>query len=188
MKSDEIRKRASRAQLSKSYDNIVQRWKDYVIPLFDKEHYYGFDYEGKYKWKCVKCGEQFQQQIYVTGLGKDRYIPRCLKCLPSHSTSIAQKDLLKFVKTLYFGEIIENDRKLISPLQLDIVIPEYKLAIQFNGNYWHSFKDDNYHMYKIERCNEIGYKLIYVWQDCWNDKQSIIKDMIKKMLNIYKDN
>ena len=43
-----------------------------------------------------------------------------------------EKEILNFISSIYAGEIIENDRELISPLELDIVIPEFKLAIEFN--------------------------------------------------------
>jgi hypothetical protein len=39
---------------------------------------------------------------------------------------------MNFIKNNYSGEIIENDRQLIKPYELDIVIPELKLAIECN--------------------------------------------------------
>ena len=51
-------------------------------------------------------------------------------------SSKAELELVEFCKQ-YFTNIIQNDRKLIFPYELDIVIPNINLAIEFNGLYWH---------------------------------------------------
>jgi hypothetical protein len=40
-----------------------------------------------------------------------------------------EKELLDFIKSIYTNEIIENDRDLLKTYELDIVLPELKLAI-----------------------------------------------------------
>lgn len=58
--------------------------------------------------------------------------PRCLNCYPILSNdSNLEKELTGFCKE-YYPNLIENDKELIKPLELDIVIPELKLAIEFN--------------------------------------------------------
>ena len=50
---------------------------------------------------------------------------------------------------------------------MDIVIPEIKLAIEFDGNYWHSDKfkqEKNYHLNKTIECEKIGYRLIHIFE------------------------
>ena len=42
-----------------------------------------------------------------------------------------EKELVEFCKQ-YFPDLKENNRTLIKPYELDIVIPELKLAIEFN--------------------------------------------------------
>ena len=58
------------------------------------------------------------------------YLPRCYICNPIFN-SYSQQELINFCKQ-YYPNLIENDRELIKPLELDIVIPELKLAIEFN--------------------------------------------------------
>ena len=42
-----------------------------------------------------------------------------------------------------FGLTVQtNVRNLISPLEIDIWIPELKLAIEINGVYWHSLSEN----------------------------------------------
>ena len=78
--------------------------------------------------------EIYLKQNIVTG----QLIGRCFKCYPRKrvKTSKSEKELADFCKQ-YYPNLIENDRQLIKPYELDIVIPELKLAIEFNGDYWH---------------------------------------------------
>ena len=161
-----------RRKNKRSYKKILS-WSEFVKPLFTFD-----EYKGKsqiYKWECTKCGNIFKSKIYFTGLGYDRQIPRCEICFPNQATSIMEKELLDFIKSIYTNEIIENDRDLLKTYELDIVLPELKLAIQFNGVYWHSLKKDNYHLNKTELCQKKGYRLIHIWQDEWiNNRQFIL--------------
>ena len=164
--------------------NKIQWFKDYVIPLFTIDEYNGQD--KIYRWKCIRCGNEFQQCIHFTGLGDNRMTPRCEKCFPNHASSIEQKHILSFIKEIYTGEILINNKSLISPYELDIVIPEHKLAIQFNGIYWHSEqqgKDRYYHLNKTISCQKIGYRLIHIWQDDWCNDQAMIKQKLRNVFN-----
>ena len=58
--------------------------------------------------------------------------PRCLNCYPLNKPiSNLEKELVEFCKQ-YYPNLKENDKSLIKPKELDIVIPELKLAIEFN--------------------------------------------------------
>jgi hypothetical protein len=48
-----------------------------------------------------------------------------------------QKEIYDFIKDNYTGIIIENDRKIIKPLEIDIYIPSHKFAIEYNGSLFH---------------------------------------------------
>ena len=99
-------------------------------------------------------------------------IPRCLKCYPILSgTSKKEQELVEFCKQFY-PNLIQNDRKLIAPYELDILIPELKLAVEFNGSYWHSLEAGTplgYHQMKSMMCEAKGYRLIHIWEDEWSD-------------------
>ena len=78
-----------------------------------------------------------------------------------------------------------SDRSVIPPLELDIVIPEHNLAIEFNGLLWHSEKygkDRNYHSHKTNLCAEKGYRLIHIWEDDWRDRKDIELAFIKQLV------
>jgi hypothetical protein len=60
-------------------------------------------------------------------------------------------------------ETIYSDRTVIKPFELDIVIPNFKLAIEYGGIYWHRHgnkNDKNYHFTKLKNCREKGYSLV----------------------------
>jgi hypothetical protein len=89
----------------------------------------------------------------------------------------------KFISDLGFN-IIKNDRTIIYPLELDIVIPELKIAIEYNGVYWHSdkFKDKFYHINKTNAAKAKGYQLIQIFEDEWLYNQEVVKSMLRHKL------
>jgi hypothetical protein len=76
-----------------------------------------------------------------------------------------------------------SERKIING-ELDIYIPDLKLAFEFNGLYWHNelYKDKNYHLNKTELCEKNGIQLIHIYEDDWIYKQDIVKSMILNKL------
>ena len=109
----------------------------------------------------------------------------CTECNPinSYSSSGKEKQLLSFIEEHYTGEIIKNNRKIIGK-ELDIYLPELKLAFEFNGVYWHNElnKPNNYHKIKSDLCDEKGIQLIHIWEDDWLYKEDIVKSMILNKL------
>ena len=97
-------------------------------------------------------------------------VQRCFKCNPKISSK-KEQELVNFCKQFY-PNLQRRNRQLIKPYELDIVIPELKLAIEFNGSYWHSIEVGvipGYHLMKTERCEQLGYRLIHIWEDEWSE-------------------
>ena len=78
---------------------------------------------------------------------------------------------------------IQNTRKIITPYELDFYLPDHNLAIEMNGDYWHSNKviykrtgmtADEYHQMKTDRCHEKGIDLVHISESEWNKNQEII--------------
>ena len=105
---------------------------------------------------------------------------------PINSTkSMREMELLSFIKSIYPGEIIEGDHSVLGKKELDIYIPEKRIAFEFNGVFWHSDfsgKPNNYHQQKSIDCLNKGITLIHVWEDDWVYKQDIVKDFISAKL------
>ena len=105
------------------------------------------------------------------------------------SVSKFEEDVYDFLKSVYTGEIRYNVRDIINPYELDIYIPELKLAIECNGDYWHStaFIESDYHLNKTKLCYKNGIRLIHIFEYEWNNstKQNIIKGLISNVIGAY---
>jgi hypothetical protein len=110
-------------------------------------------------------------------------IPLCTICNPiSDLKSIKEKELFEFIKSTYDGEIIQSWR---NGLEIDIYLPELNLGFEFNGLYYHSdkYKDKWYHLNKTKHFEEMGIRIIHIWEDDWISRCGIIKSQIKNLLN-----
>lgn len=133
---------------------------------------------------CLKCGNIFKTSYTAIQQGYGR----CPNCYPKNKSN-AETDILNFIKSLNFSfkELVENSRKIIPPYELDIYIPSKKIAIEYNGLYWHSekiLKDKMYHMNKLNKCEDNNIRLIQIFEDEWLSKQDIVKSKLKQILNI----
>ena len=175
----------------KNLDNLFKRLttEEFILKAKkvhgDKYDYskveYGKDNDTKVCIICPIHGEFWQTPINHFK-GKN-----CIKC-SNTGPSNKEQDLVSYIESIYSGRIVTSDRSTISPLELDIFIPEYNLAIEFDGLYWHSekFKDDNnYHLNKTNLCKEKGIRLIHIFEDEWDFKQDIVKARIQHALNTY---
>ena len=104
--------------------------------------------------------------------------------IANRSKSSGEQLLVQFIQENYNTEIIRNTKKLIKPKEIDIYLPKYKLAIEFNGRHWHSpelkggeTKWFEYHENKIRDCKEKGIELLHIWED-YGDYKKLIQDAI----------
>lgn len=108
-----------------------------------------------------------------------------------HSIKIKQKQVQTFIESIYSGIIEVDTRKIISPQELDIYIPEKNVAIEFNGNYWHSslIKDRKYHQDKTITCAKKNIHLIHIFEYEWQDDvtREKLKSYIKNLIGDNKD-
>lgn len=127
---------------------------------------------------CPQHGEFWQ--IPNNHLSKEYSCPKC-----NSTASKKEKEIVNFIKTITKEEIIENDKNIISPLELDIYIPNLSLAIEFDGLRWHSenfCENKNYHLEKTIECNKKGIRLLHIFEDEWDFKKDIIKEIIKGII------
>ena len=92
----------------------------------------------------------------------------------------------KFIKSIYSGQVLENDRTVIKPKELDIYLPELKLALEYNGEYWHDEtkkRKPGYHKEKQKACEKKGIKLIEVWDSEWHADKDRFKNLIQEVIN-----
>jgi len=85
---------------------------------------------------------------------------------------------------------IMNDRSVISPLELDIYIPDKKIAIEFNGSYWHSeacltsVEARNKHIIKLKKCRDKRIRLFNIFENVWDDKGEQYLNLLKSSFGL----
>jgi DNA-directed RNA polymerase subunit RPC12/RpoP len=177
MRDPALRQRAVDAKRKSFYDNLSERVNGVVVPLFEFDQYQSVDVN--YLWRCNQCSKEFEDHL------DDGHIPQCPTCYP-RVKSQGEEDLYAFVKSLYNGEIIRNTRSVIAPLELDIFIPDKKLAIEYHGIYRHSeisgSKDRNYHLRKTLNCQLHDVRLIQIFDVEWLEKNHIVKSRLANVL------
>lgn len=129
--------------------------------------------------KCEKCGNVFEEYWSYDF----RISCYCPICEPSFSSrSRAEEEICKLIEAAGI-HIVRNSRKIISPYELDIYIPDLKLAIEYSGLRYHSsggleldnyIVPYNYHLMKHDRCKELGISLITIFEDEWILKKEIV--------------
>ena len=137
-------------------------------------------------FNCNKCLNDFNISYQLLHLRKDKNHVICTTCNPLiNPVSTQETEVLKFIEENYSGKIIQNDRKILNGKELDIYLPELKLAFEFNGLYWHGelHKDKDYHINKTNNCKSKDIQLIHIFQDDWEYKQDIIKSRILNLIN-----
>lgn len=134
-----------------------------------------------FQYKCLTCGTIFESE------GTNYHQVFCPKCSFYNGSSRNEKEVLSYIHSIYSGEVIENTRKIIAPKELDIYIPEKKLAIEFNGLYWHSSaqKPKDYHIQKTLACREKGIRLIHIFEWEWLNKRPICEALLRNALGVH---
>lgn len=107
------------------------------------------------------------------------------KIITGHSSyernkSLGQQQLYEFTKkVLKDYEVVEEyswSEESVNK-KIDVYIPELKVGLEFNGEYWHSDavieynygkKAYEFHKERADELKKVGIKLIYVWEDDWN--------------------
>lgn len=131
----------------------------------------------KLKLKCNVCSATWKRTLQSFERGF-----LCKKCFP-FTISKAELDIGEYIEKILGLKIDRNRRNIISPYELDIYIPEKKIAIEYNGLYWHCEReqkgfDKKLHLKKLEMCLKKGIKLINIYSDEWKNSESLIKSMI----------
>lgn len=116
---------------------------DYVKLFIENENYtlLSIEYIGA---KCKLDLQCSNGHIFKMSFNNFKTGQRCPMCSFKDGKSKIEKEIVEYIKTIYNGIIIENDRTQIlnrltnKMLELDIFLPEIKKAIEFNGTYWHS--------------------------------------------------
>lgn len=123
------------------------------------------------------CGNKFKWTKYKY-ISEEYYsfIPYCKRCCSLGKSSYEYK-LLNILKN---QKVLKNDRSVLAPKELDFYFPDKKLAIEFDGIFWH--KDSKKTLEKYEALQKKGIRLINIFEHEWNEDK--IKSIIYAALNV----
>jgi G:T-mismatch repair DNA endonuclease (very short patch repair protein) len=136
---------------------------------------------------CQRCGDE-ASLIFGSLSSLPSICKHCTASINSMGRAICfrsqpEKDLESFINSMGFTAEVSN-REVIKPHEADLYIPEKKLAIEYNGLYWHSdeFQEDNYHLQKTVKANKCGIRLIQIFEDEWIEKRSVVEHRLRHIL------
>jgi hypothetical protein len=166
---------------------------DDVEPLFSAEEYIESEKWSVFKWRCRKCGNEFESKFNYNfkcrnkGLPTENYV-RCPVCHPPQlpdGVSDKERELFEFILSLD-RTATRSRRDVIHPYEIDVYVQGRRLGFEFDGLYWHSdaCKEKSYHLNKQEACAAKGIRLIHVFEDEWDKKAEIVKSRVKNILGI----
>lgn len=108
--------------------------------------------------------------------------PRC-----NHMKSSQEEEVATYLSI--FAQVLRRDRSLLAPKELDIVLPDLKIAVEYCGMYWHSHdnqaaekQDKHKHYQKYKACSDLGYRLITVYETEWLNNKPAIKRLLRNAI------
>lgn len=152
------------------------------------DEYEFVEYNGASKSAIIKhkvCGKEFEHKAAYFIIG-DGHCPYC-----TTNISKEERHIFEWFKTIC-PDAVQGDRSILGGRELDMYSPSKKVAIEYNGTYWHSIqsltKDDKmtvaeakkYHRRKSDICASKGVRLIHIWDYVWADerKRSVLKNIV----------
>jgi len=177
--SKEIKNKIRKQLINERLDKLKKQYKQLDILSLNND----FDIT----IHCNKCKENYVMNSNLLNLRINRYnIESCIYCNPLNDfRSSYEKELEKTLKEKNINVII-NTRKIISPYEIDIFLPDFNIGIEINGLYWHNelYKNKNYHLNKTKTANKNNIHLIHIWEDEWLYKKDIVLSKLFNLLNL----
>ena len=137
---------------------------------------------------CPRCGSSVKvsvNNLINLSTQEPKRLGFCKKC--SHHTSKEEEEIYQFLLSLGLSEsqILRNNRAVLksgsSIKELDFYLPDYHLAIEYNGSYYHSEnrKYKRYHQDKFLSCEKEGIRLISLFEMDWETTKEKLLDLIR---------
>ena len=138
-------------------------------------------------WKCNK-GHEWQAKIQDRNIGHG-----CPICNSERNTSFPEYAIVYYLKK-YDSDVIHSYRE--QGYELDIYIPSKKIAIEYDGYYWHKNKVEK-DLAKNSKCEKDGIKLYriregipplndssidYIVQENQKDLSSILEEILSEII------
>lgn len=182
--SDESKKKISDISIQtglEKREQARQRYEEFAVSANLKINGYA---NNVVSLSCLNCSNPFEftaQYLTESKFRKDI----CPYCREQKTKSIAEVEILDFVRTIVKTTVLSGNRSQIFPLELDIYLPDQKIAIEYCGLYWHSElrgKQQDYHLTKLRLCQEKGIRLVTIFEDEWTHHPVLVKSRLRTIL------
>jgi hypothetical protein len=133
-------------------------------------------------WHQAKLGREIEFIYDGISFVKNEDIDKIKQYCSIVHTSNYENELVQIINDNFSDNVLTHSRSIIKPLELDIYIPKLKLAIEFNGIYWHSIEASNtkeYHLMKSLLCRDKGIRLIHIYEfEDFEQQKQLLKNLI----------
>jgi hypothetical protein len=163
--------------------NKAKKTIEFIRSEFAKEGYklLTTEYENcnqKLKYICPKGHKHSISWSEWNSLGN-----RCPYCYGNISEGEMQ--VRNFIKSLGIEVLSNNRNQIFNPetengLELDIFMPTFNKAVEYNGEYWH--QDETRDLLKQQLCKLKGIDLLTIWDKEWKTDKNVCKSKIKKFV------
>lgn len=181
---EELKNRAKKAVSTKIkngyYEKLAKRTIEKYKNIFIELDFTTISYtDGLVELQCNNC-----QTIHTRSIKSYHHSRMCRTCFPT-LTSNNENDLYNYLNSLNI-KIIRGDKSILSNnFEIDFLLPDYNIGIEYNGLYWHSEKNGKgkfYHLTKRNKCLEKEISLIQIFEDEWLTKPEIVKNRLQAIL------
>lgn len=144
----------------------------------------------KLEWRC-KQGHTWSAAV-CSRISNAKYGGNgCPVCAREATSSIAEDDLYECVCGMVGADRVERHVRNILPggLELDILVRDAGVAIEYNGLWWHSEDAGHgrdYHKRKYDLARKSGIRLVQVWEDTWRDHRQAVLEGLAVRLGVDK--
>ena len=142
-------------------------------------------------WKCHVCGHEWNTKL----VERTKHHTKCPNCNKWYRTSFPEQVILYYLRKSNIEVMDSYKPNWLSPQELDIYLPVFKVAIEYDGSKYHQNVSKD--LLKAKTCNKNGVKLIRIRESkCppfMSNECSIIKlenksyeELKKAILEIFK--
>ena len=121
----------------------------------------------------------------MSQLGKDHFTVEGKHFQRTKHVTEIETFLVEYLQNKFILEV--NTRKYLDGKEIDIYIPELRIGIEINGNYWHcedKKMDKNYHQQKSLLAESKGIFIYHIFEYEWIEKKDKILNQLNNLLGL----
>lgn len=139
----------------------------------------------QHSFRCADCGHVWSTSVDSLVRTHHSGCPAC-----AGTVSNAERELFDWVVALC-PDAQQSVREVYSEklgyrFEWDVYIPSKKIAIEYNGLYFHRYpvKPKDYHWEKTRKSAAHGVKLVHVYEDDWLHRRPVVCKTLKHLLGV----